>query len=163
MKKKVLYLDIDGVLNNQEDFEHLISKDFIDPENYLLFDTGHFVCKRKLNLLKEFIDEHDLSVVVVSSWTHRLKGHKNVCDFLNIPCFGEEGSFSGGFVREKRIKQHIIDHKIKDYIVIDDAGDNGYTDMKNLITVDGSVGLTKEDISKARNHLSKNKRKRKPV
>jgi hypothetical protein len=44
MEKKVLYLDIDGVLNNQEDFEHLISKDFNDPENYFLFDTGHFVC-----------------------------------------------------------------------------------------------------------------------
>ena len=163
MKEKVLYLDIDGVLNNQEDFEHLISKDLKDPDNYLLFDTGHFVCKKKLNLLKELIDEHDLSVVVVSSWIHRLKGHQNVCDFLSIPCFGEEESFSGGFVREKRIKKHVIDHKIKDYVVIDDAGDKGYTDMKNLITVDGSIGLTKEDISKAHNHLSKNRRKRKPV
>jgi len=35
--------------------------------------------------------------------------------------------------------------------------------MKNLITVDGSIGLTKEDISKAVNSLTKKKRKRKPV
>jgi hypothetical protein len=135
----------------------------IHPRPHWARLSGLIVGKKKLNLLKDLINENDLSVVVVSSWTHRLKGHQNVCDFLGIPCYGEEGSFSGGFVREKRIKQHVIDNEIKDYIVIDDAGDNGYTDMKNLITVDGSVGLTKEDILKANKIFKRNKRKRKPA
>jgi hypothetical protein len=57
----------------------------------------------------------------------------------------------------------VLADEIKDYVVIDDAGDNGYTDVKNLITVDGSVGLTKEDILKANKIFKRNKRKRKPA
>lgn len=149
MKHKVLYLDIDGVLSTYSDFKYLLKNNFQDKENYLIYDTGHFIEKRKLNLLKDFIDKHDLSVVVVSSWVARLKSAKNVCEFLGIPYYGEPLSAAGGFQREAEIKRHVIANKVSEYLIIDDAGDKGYKIKDNVLTVNGNTGLTEKDLLKA--------------
>jgi hypothetical protein len=126
---------------------------FKNSKDYLIYDTGHFVCLRKLKLLKKLINEKDLKVVIISSWAVRLKGGKKVCEFLDLPYFGEALSVSGGFQRWFGIKNHIEENKISEHIIVDDAGYHSYENIETVVNVKGSKGLRIKDIKKAKKIL----------
>ena len=153
---KILYLDIDGVLNCYKDFQYLLEDNFKNPKGYLIYDTGHFVCLRKLEMLKNFINEEGLKVVIISSWAVRLKGGKKVCEFLGLPYFGEALSVSGGFQRWFGIKNHVEENKIEKYVVVDDAGHHSYDNIATVVDVKGSTGLRIKDIKQAVGILKSN-------
>ena len=138
MKMKVIFLDIDGVLNTNSDKE--ISND-------------------KLKLLSELVSKTGADVVLSSSWRNWWNNPK-----INIP--GSfitkwkkqflDNNLSITLTTELEcpknlsIEKFIIRHDVKCFIVLDDEP----IDTANLVQTNGDVGLTQSDCQKAA-HLLK--------
>lgn len=140
---RVIYLDIDGVLNTWTDLQNLIRGD----GQFLQYNKGDFVEVGKLTRLQELIERVNARVVVVSSWVCLDTTSKKVCDFLNVPYYGEPLCTGGGVERGRKVKVHMqqngfLDHQV---VIIDDGGDRMYEDLSRCVVVNGRVGLTGED------------------
>ena len=133
MKMKVIFLDIDGVLNTNSDRE--ISDD-------------------KLKLLSELVSKTGADVVLSSSWRNWWNNPKT-----NIPgSFITEwkkqfldNNLSITLTTELEcpknlsIEKFIIQHDVKCFVVIDDEP----IDTVNLVQTNGDIGLTQSDCQKA--------------
>lgn len=133
MKMKVIFLDIDGVLNTNSDRE--ISDD-------------------KLKLISELVSKTGADVVLSSSWRNWWNNPK-----INIP--GSfitkwkkqflDNNLSITFTTEPEcpknlsIEKFIIQHGVKRYVVLDDE----LIDTANLVQTNGDIGLTELDCQKA--------------
>lgn len=122
---RILFLDIDGVLNTQKYLKEVWDKkkrDHVDLDdldslaNHKMLDID----MNKLKLLKEIVDECDLSVVITSSWK-RLTVYplveKRLIE-LGIPVVGV--TIDNMDNRGKGIKNYIKKYNIEEYIVLDD-------------------------------------------
>lgn len=122
---RILFLDIDGVLNTQKYLKEVWDKkkrDHVDLDdldslaNHKMLDID----MNKLKLLKEIVDECDLSVVITSSWK-RLTVYplveKRLIE-LGIPVVGV--TIDNMDNRGQGIKNYIKKYNIKEYIVLDD-------------------------------------------
>ena len=133
MKMKVIFLDIDGVLNTNSDRE--ISSD-------------------KLKLLSELVSKTGADVVLSSSWRNWWNHPK-----INVP--GSfitkwknqflDNNISITLTTELEcpknisIEKFIIQHDVKRFVVLDDQ--NVFD--KNLVQTNGDIGLTHSDCQKA--------------
>lgn len=132
---KVLFLDIDGVLNcaNEEGM--------IRPELAARF---HRIVK-----------ETNCGVVLSSTW----RGHPEwerilrdlgvqTANFVGItPYLGKQGEHPRLSFRANEIKAWLETHPIRNYVILDD--DNDFLDDQTLIRVDSSVGLSEKDADMA--------------
>ena len=122
---RILFLDIDGVLNTQKYLKEVWDKkkrDHVDLDdldslaNHKMLDID----MNKLKLLKEIVDECDLSVVITSSWK-RLTVYplveKRLIE-LGIPVVGV--TIDNMDNRGHGIKNYIKKYNIKEYIILDD-------------------------------------------
>ena len=133
MKMKVIFLDIDGVLNTNSDRE--ISND-------------------KLKLLSELVSKTGADVVLSSSWRNWWNNPK-----INIPgsfITNWKNQFLDNNIsitlttelecpKNLSIEKFIIQHDVKRYVVLDDEP----IDIANLVQTNGDVGLTQSDCQKA--------------
>ena len=138
MKMKVIFLDIDGVLNTNSDRE--ISND-------------------KLKLLSELVSKTGADVVLSSSWRNWWNNPK-----INIP--GSfitnwknqflDNNISITLITELEcpknlsIEKFIIQYDVKRYVVLDDEP----IDIANLVQTNGDEGLTQSDCLKAAQFLN---------
>lgn len=147
---KVIYLDIDQVLNCHDDHERLhnsLKSSGLIPEDILFFSRGDYVVKDKLDRLQKIVNEYDAQVVIVSSW-HTFDGEgERICHFLGVKHHSDAYNTGGGEARGRGVIQHANDYGIadKDYIIIDDA-ECMYEDRSRLIHIDGRKGITDEDV-----------------
>ena len=133
MKMKVIFLDIDGVLNTNSDRE--ISSD-------------------KLKLLSELVSKTGADVVLSSSWRYgwnqlklnqpgtriyRLKQLLKDNDIVIKDIIGLD------LTKSIQIKNYLNTNMISNYIVLDDEP----IDTANLVKTNGDVGLTQSDCQKA--------------
>jgi hypothetical protein len=148
---KVIFLDIDGVLNS---------------ERFLKNNQDETIDRKNVSILKNVIDKTGSVIVISSAW--RLWFDDNMmpkerysqylydilCEF-DIKLFGKTPDFSTeeirikkafSYVKAKEIIAWLDDHEVVDkYVVIDDL------DLKNdeinahLIRTNGQVGITEED------------------
>lgn len=130
---KVIFLDIDGVLNTNSDRE--ISND-------------------KLKLLSELVSKTGTDVVLSSSWRNWWNNPK-----INIPgsfITNWKKQFLDNNIsitlttelecpKNLSIEKFIIQHDVKRYVVLDDEP----IDTANLVKTNGDVGLTQSDCQKA--------------
>ncbi len=157
MKKKLLYLDIDGVLNTINDWETLK----INPDNISDPNTTNVLNKDKINLLKNYVRKHNFKIVITSSWRYKkdwLTAFKNMVkaygwnDIDNFIDGQTEKSDHGN--RSLEIKEH--NNTIQEdfiYFIIDDMKVEHFTkhhELKNIVVIDGSKGLTLEDLNKCK-------------
>ena len=138
MKEKILFLDIDGVLNGEEQFE-------ID------------ICfsKEAINVIKEVIKVHQAKIVITSSWqghdgSSRGKVKKlleneglEIFDFINPSKFYTNTSISP---RTCGILDYL--HKRPyDYLIVDDEYQQEYESLHlNYYHTPTLVGLKKQDL-----------------
>lgn len=125
---KIIFLEIDGVLNSEQyfmdncdninryisEYEKLSYKDAIIMEKLLEIDVN------SLYLLIELINKTNAKVVITSSWKY-LQYFKKICDKLKeygVPIIGITND--EGFNRGLGIRNYIENNKIKKYIIIDD-------------------------------------------
>ena len=126
---KVIFLDIDGVLNDKEYFikNHDHIKYFFKNTTYNKDDVDLLVERqmmdideKKLLLLKRIIDETQANVVITSSWKRLYYFPQLIERFtaLGIPVIGytEDDAIDRGV----GIKKYIGEHNVTDYIILDD-------------------------------------------
>ena len=154
--KKLIFLDVDGVLNNEEVFRNRPSK-YTDPG--IIFDDE---CVKRLNRI---IKETDAKLVLSSTW-RLYKGHRDALYDVNYS--GIKGEFIGetpdliydisretcrGMEIEEWLNNH-WDGGTCRFIILDDDNDmDPY--MNHLIQTRFEVGLTDEIVEKAINALNK--------
>ena len=139
---KYIFLDIDGVLNASGDKE-------------IVFNMMEV---NKLNMFISFALEINANVVITSSrriYTEEVKMIKLALSKINsVSVLSEERLHKH---RGKEIEWYIKENKIDDFIIFDDNDDMISSNVllkDHFILVDYIVGLTKEDIIKARNILN---------
>lgn len=147
--KKILFLDIDGVLNNEAWFKKCANEGIYDPLDKELV--------QKLNKL-------DCEVVISSSWgcdngqtwkRLRLKGFN-----LKVIGYTEHHEMgSDWIVRGNSIKKwlndncHDIDYQ---YAIVDDDGDMLLEQKEHFAQTDSIVGITDKDVEKLNEILNSN-------
>ena len=133
MKMKVIFLDIDGVLNTNSDRE--ISND-------------------KLKLLSELVSKTGANIVLSSSWRNWWNNPKTNIPGSFITKWKKQfldNNLSITLTTELEcpknisIEKFIIQHDIKCFVVLDDQ--NVFD--KNLVQTNVSIGLTQFDCQKA--------------
>lgn len=151
--KKILFLDIDGVLASEE----------------FLCKTGGkcgFIDKEKVALLNK-LKPYDVEVVISSSWGYNEDTVKQltICG-LELPIIGGTQHFycdwmcRGNEIAKWLIttfdnyniytgKPHEYSGKDYEYVILDDDGDILMSQKDNFVYVDSDTALTEEDINKA--------------
>jgi len=148
---KVIFLDIDGVLNSEE-FLKSNPHDCIDRNN--------------VNIFKNVIDETGAVIVMSSGW--RLWFDENMmpqdgysqclydilCEF-DIKLFGRTPDFSTEEIRTRKTFSHVKakeiiawlnEHESVDkYVVIDDLDLKNEEINAHLVRTNGQVGITEDD------------------
>ena len=153
---KVIYLDIDQVLNCHDDNVRLhdtLTNTGLIPDDIYFFSRGDYVVRNKLERLQRIVKKYDAKVVIVSSWDTFKNDGEKICRFLSVPYHSDAFNTGGGIERGRGVKKHAETYGInkEDYIIIDDAGHQMYEDHDRLIHVNGRIGLSDDDESKISN------------
>jgi len=144
---KILFLDIDGVVNNSDtSFKH----NLWPLDRYCAFLVG------KIQL------DTDCKVVLSSSWRHHPDGVKEVSDrivpVLDItPNNTEPGGGIDFSRRGKEIKEWLDAHpEVTRYAIVDDENDMLPEQQKNFFKTDfNNGGLTDEIAARVIEHLNR--------
>ncbi len=142
---KVIFLDIDGVLN---------------VKNWHEKKSHFFIDKDKAKLLAKLIKETNSKVILSSSWREPYfdeivsnangnvisEAHK-IFNKYKIPVVDKTPSYK---TREDEIISKIVEYNLDSYVVFDDK----LLDLPNVIQTNQEVGLTEKDIAKALEILS---------
>ena len=175
---KVLFLDIDGVLNSENWFAYRIYCVKNNMVNILMnfVDTDDRNIKHKLTMLDDraianlnrIIEETECKVVLSSSWRSsieseniftqnllKLKGFKY--DFYDVTprLWFEDFSTRRGEEIKFWLDKESEKHEIESFVILDDDSDMLPEQMNNFIHVDGQVGLTDRDVLTAIEILNK--------
>ncbi len=146
---KVIFLDVDGVLNN-----HLTSGR--SPGGYVGVSDG------LIRNLKKIVEETGAQLVLSSDWRliredpERGEDYKYLTRKLlftgHLRLSGHTDDISWS-KRGKEIRKYLKDHpKIKEYVVLDDNcfGDFGKQELlEHLVLTDSKRGLTDDDVRRA--------------
>lgn len=124
---KVIFLDIDGVLNTKETYDNMYRTHGFLSAMEVPID------KFRLEYLKTIIDETDAKIVLSSSFRHffikqegkiiptSIKGKNLYNWFLKYGIYIYDITPINGYTREEEIKEWLINNEeIEDFIIIDD-------------------------------------------
>lgn len=156
--KKIIFLDVDGVLNSQEDFLSLSHEE--------LSEMPCEVFDRPLKLLKQIIDKTGAKVVISSSWRMTLfsgtavlynklinkLGEFNIKPISVTPMLSGENKQRGDEIRAWLENNSDVTH----FIILDDDSDMCEFTENNLVQTTYEYGLREEHVKKAIKILSNN-------
>ena len=175
---KVLFLDIDGVLNSENWFAYRIYCVKNNMVNILMnfIDTDDRNIKHKLTMLDDraianlnrIVEETDCKVVLSSSWRSsieseniftqnllKLKGFKYEFYDVTPRLWFSDFSIRRGEEIKFWLDKESEKHEIESFVILDDDSDILPEQMNNFIHVDGQVGLTDRDVLTAIEILNK--------
>ena len=156
---KVIFLDVDGVLNSDEYFDKIRKKNIDGIESE--------VDVEKIKLLKQAVIQTGAKVVLSSSWRHTKNGEQLKELLATFEIYTDRTPY----LQNKRgieIKQWLINNEnIEDFVILDDEIFDTYDDilMSKLIKVsngDGrnfGEGLLQKDIDEIVKRFGKIKEK----
>lgn len=156
---KVIFLDIDGVLNSTKscNFYHkkyggngyggFFKRDEEPTLKNVLWD------EKCVHWLDKIVKETGASIVISSTWRkhyglltfHSMFKLYNVYD-LNIIGKTNQQGFS---MRGKEIQDYIDKNNITKYVILDDDSDMLPNQIENFVNTNHDVGLTRKDYLKA--------------
>ncbi len=135
---KVIFLDIDGVLNNAKSNEESL--------NFPCIDEGN------LQHLKRIIDETNASIVLTSTWKEDYQDNDAIRSFINekVPVF--DTTHDKILNRGKGILNYLSAHQdVENYVILDDEAydfvECGLVD--HWVKTSYECGLTEEDAERA--------------
>jgi hypothetical protein len=149
---KVIFLDVDGVLNRldgmyyRKDVGYNLSRNIYPP---------YPIDKEKIEMVMKLAKETKAKIVLSSSWRREDKGMAKLVEFgLGIFDTTDKNSYAK---REETIKNYLIDNNVNNYVILDDNSDYFFISdeiAKHALTIDAYNGLTDSDIEKARDILN---------
>lgn len=149
MKMRVIFLDIDGVLNNHKKMSN----------GYCGIDSN---CVYYFNRILRVIP--DAKIVISSAWRYLIlkssmtvKGFGELLLSHGVECYARVISHTVSDeeepLRDKQIQLWIDNNKVNNFVILDDLGESdGFTwklNRSKLVACDGETGITMKDVSKA--------------
>ena len=156
---KVIFLDIDGVLNSDEYFDKIKNLDIQGIEQEIDIE--------KIKLLKKAINETGAKVVLSSSWRYTRNGQQLKELLSNYEIYVD----STPLIQNKRgleIKKWLSEHQcIEDFVILDDEVFDSYDDVliKKLVKISNGSGhsfgegLLPRDVNEIIKRLGRKKEK----
>lgn len=132
---KVVFLDVDGVLNSDEYFDKIQEMNVEGIEKEIDVNT--------IKLLKKGIEETDARVVLSSSWRNTKNGQELKQLLASYQIVVDSTPFIDN-VRGIEIKEYLKEHKdIEDFVILDDEIFDSYDEelMKKLIKISDGNGI----------------------
>lgn len=158
---KIIFLDIDGVLNNH----HSLGLNRYIPTPLILNErVSHHLSPWCMHCLNEIIEKTNAKVVVSSTWrlgetTERLQAILNFYGFKG-EVIGRTPYFTFSDSRRGDEIQHYIsfdlEEDLESFVIIDDDSDMKHL-LKFLVKTDATNGLNKKDVSKCVRVLNNDK------
>ena len=166
---KVLFLDIDGVLNSENWFGYRLYciKNNMFNEVINFVNTNDECIKHKLSMiddraianLNRIVEETGCKVVLSSSWRScieaentlteyllKLKGFKYELYDVTPRLWFNDFSIRRGEEIKLWLDKESEKNEIESFVILDDDSDMLPEQMNNFIYVDGQVGLTDRDV-----------------
>lgn len=172
---KIIFLDIDGVLNSQVAFKSGLCKHVEIDNAPITYQKFYPEYKERLNKL---IKKHNAKIVISSTWRTywKLDGMKRIWENEGMEgeIIGVTGSSSNGFrgceiddyikrkygwilsVHPEVVKIQCDKIGLKNYVIIDDDGDMTYYQRFNFCHTRNETGFTEEAFNKADEILDRN-------
>lgn len=134
---RVLFLDIDGVLNTAET---------LGSDRCETYSPSEWVDSKLASTLSQWAAENDVVVVGTSSWFVGCSKEDiaKVGEFLNLPLVDRIGYCGGGHERGLSVLNYVEDKGLTNWSVLDDAGGNMFT--YPTVNVNARMGITKFDL-----------------
>lgn len=138
---KVLFLDIDGVLNHQEFYERRENDTYLKSLSYPLTEFDPLVVER----INDILDKTDSKLVISSSW----RFDENLQNIFTKVGFKHKifdiTPYGMGKCRGAEIKQWLDTHEnVEKYVIIDDDNDMLKEQKKYFIRTTDFNGFTEE-------------------
>jgi hypothetical protein len=139
----VLFLDIDGVLNNLAMYK-CPNTVWRSKQSDIIMDLGNMQC------LKELVFMTGCKIVLSTSWRTLGNRIRYVFQEADLPPIEDATPVLGMNARAKEIQQYLLEHpEVDRYVILDDC-DVFPGDMHNhLVLTNPMVGLTMEDVRQA--------------
>ena len=141
---KIIFLDVDGVLNNYETTE-------LTPDKYIGIDD------KLVELLSKIVKLTDAKIVLMSDWKDDWNLQKPDGVYLDkkLEKYGLEiiartyESYPSR--RGEGVRAYLKENKVEEYVLIDDTEFSDFTDEleERFVNTDPVSGLTLEDVQKA--------------
>lgn len=161
---KLIFLDIDGVLNHEAFYLKRANGNLIVPA----YSDKAEICPEALSNLNTLVSNTGAKVVISSTWRlgKTVEWFKKfffdlgfVGDVLDVtPDMRRECVFRGNeihkWMSDNRDKLGAELHKYRGYVILDDDSDMLYWQRNNFILVDRFVGLTKGTVFQAEKILN---------
>lgn len=143
-KARVVFLDIDGVLNYAPYRNEQVDK---------TVDLTRYVDRELCEMFAGWVNRSGFVVVGVSSWFIGSDEDdlKKVSDGLGFNIFYTGDQCGGGFARGTGVLDFVERNEITKWAVIDDAGANMY--LYPTVIINGRIGVTPYDLLAANNML----------
>ena len=153
--KKIIFLDIDGVLNSQ----HFFKTKYIKEKDDIFKADFNSIDDEPLNCLNSIVNQTGAEIVISSTW--RFNHYNNLIKIFRLKNFtgkivGKIGK--GECVRGCQIHEWLRENndyigaesasKFNKYVIIDDNDDMLLRQKDNFVQVNNEYGLLPEDIDK---------------
>jgi hypothetical protein len=140
MEQKIIFLDIDGVIEVPNLGAHFDADCCRNLKEILKATSAKIVissswrdCECTINLLYEYLEEQGITKDEVVGFTPTLSG-----SFQHL-----HGGWDSARLRWREIQKYIIVNHVKNYVIIDDYDLTAYA-TKNFVKTKKDVGLTAE-------------------
>lgn len=153
---KCIFLDIDGVLNNQNHIVKLIK--LLGEKQYaqLIKDLGEIPFDyRSCKLLQKLVNKTKAEIILSSTWRISTKLIRGIEKYTGIKIKDITPRLID--IRGKEIQQYLDNHKeITNYVIIDDDSDMLESQKNHFVKTDSKVGLTIKEIIECEKILMQN-------
>ena len=148
---KVIFLDIDGVLNHENFYESRFNTE-IYPNGFGTYPLCEF-CPESVDNLNKILEETGAKIVISSSW----RFNENIDTILSVVGVKQTifdktpylGIKYGSLCRGKEIQDYLDNHpEIDDYVIIDDDTNMEPSQMTHFFQTSNKDGLNLEITNK---------------
>lgn len=152
---KIIFLDIDGVLNYRSFFDKDCNKLILIKDHEFL---SSLIDYKKIDLVNQIIEQTGAKIVLSTTWrdSMALNAMRHVFKKIGLKGFILSSTPTCGSCRSDEIQQWLdeFDKEVESFVILDDEDDMG--SLKNrLVQTSYETGLTENHIKKVIEILNK--------